>query len=251
MGRRKAEHKAVPAPDRIATGAGRDAAILKLGRLLVRELNLERETDTLARWMAHHIAELMHIAETEEEVSGLNARRACQDAVIALWTHRAGLPGRASRSELLDGWTKLLRSQNSPWSGLILRSSQTSEKIERSDTEAYFELAQKLRTIAEPLIRAALHIAVQAADPAEVEIVKAIAEAQLEDEEAKLTRFLIDWSNKKLPQTEEMQIKVKNAVENFVLSANSVLDALERLKTNKAAIDERGDEIAAAKFNEV
>lgn len=251
MGRKKAEHKAEPAPDRIVIGAGRDAAILKLGRLLVRELNLERETDTLARWMAHHIAELMHVAETEEGESARNARLACQDAVIALWTHRAGLPGRASRSELLDGWTKLLRSQNSPWSNLIMRSSQASEKIEKSDTEAYFELALKLRTIAEPLIRAALHIAVQAADPAEVEKVKTIAEAQLEDEETKLTRFLIDWSAKKLPQTEEIKIKIKNAVENFVLSADSVLDALERLETDKAVIDDGGDEIVAPLFNEV
>ena len=113
------------------------------------------------------------------------------------------------------------------------------------------ELALKLRTIADPLIRAALYIAAQAADPAEVEKVKTIAQAQLEDEETKLTRFLLNWSAKRLPQTEQTQTEVKKAVENFVVSADYILDGLERLATKEAVSDQRSDETAATLLNEV
>ena len=37
--------------------------VLEHGRQLVRELDLEDGVDTLGRWMAHHLAELMSIAE--------------------------------------------------------------------------------------------------------------------------------------------------------------------------------------------
>ena len=32
-------------------------AILELGKLFVKELDLEKSVDTLSRWMAHYVAE--------------------------------------------------------------------------------------------------------------------------------------------------------------------------------------------------
>lgn len=235
----------------VGDDADRDAAILKLGRILVRQLGLVRETDTLARWMAHHVAELIQDAETAQGDSAQGARLACQDAIIALWAHRAGLPGRASRSALLEGWTKLLRSQNASQFYPTMRPSQPTGQVQRSETETYLELALKLRTIVDPLIRAALHLAVQAADPTEVEKVRTIAEAQLEDEETKVTRILIGWSEKRLPESKEMKAEVKKAVEDIVDGAENILDSLERLATKEEVADDGNADAAATMLSEL
>ncbi|WP_284324915.1 hypothetical protein [Cypionkella aquatica] len=251
MGRKDAKQQGEPALDWVSKGGHRDAAILKLGRILVRQLGLVRETDTLARWMAHHIAELIHDAETAQGDSAIGARLACQDAIIALWAHRAGLPGRAPHSELLDGWTKLLRSQNASQFFPTIRSSQTTGQVQRSETETYLQLALKLRTMVDPLIRAALHLAVQAADPAEVEKVSTIAEAQLEDEETKVTRILIGWSEKRLPESNEMKAEVRKVVEDIVKGAEDILDSLERLATKEELSGSGNDDEATTSLSKL
>lgn len=251
MGRKDAKQQGEPTLDWVSKGGHRDAAILKLGRILVRQLGLVRETDTLARWMAHHIAELIYDAETAQGDSAIGARLACHDAIIALWTHRAGLPGRAPHSELLDGWTKLLRSQNASQFFPTMRSSQTTGQAQRSETEEYLDIALKLRTMVDPLIRTALHLAVQAADPAEVEKVRTIAEAQLEDEETKVTRILIGWSEKRLPESKEMKAEVKKVVEDIVKAAEKILDSLEHLAIKEELSGKENDDEAATSFSKL
>lgn len=70
----------------------RSDAILKLGEKIVNELGLDQSVDTLGRWMAHSIAELIH----DVEASGAKDRPAklatCSDAILALWKHRHKLP---------------------------------------------------------------------------------------------------------------------------------------------------------------
>ena len=63
-----------------------------MGRKLVDELDLESSVDTLGRWMAHYVAELMDHAENTgpEELAGSKNR--CFEAILELWSHRAELP---------------------------------------------------------------------------------------------------------------------------------------------------------------
>jgi hypothetical protein len=67
-------------------------SVLTLGRKLVEELGLEQSVDTLGRWMAHYIADLVTKAEraTGDEKSAVE--RECFAAILALWKHRAELP---------------------------------------------------------------------------------------------------------------------------------------------------------------
>lgn len=70
--------------------------MLALGRELVRELNLEPSVDTLGRWMAHHVAELMDIAEHGSTSSERRtAGREAVHTILEIWSHRATLPGNA------------------------------------------------------------------------------------------------------------------------------------------------------------
>ena len=61
--------------------------VLALGRLLVTELDLEKSVDTLGRWMAHHISELIVEAEETKGSDKSDAEDRCREAVLALWNH--------------------------------------------------------------------------------------------------------------------------------------------------------------------
>ena len=67
--------------------------VVTLGKRIVQELDLEDSVDTLGRWMAHRIAELMERAEqaqTDEDREA--ARRDCTNVIIRLWEHRGKFP---------------------------------------------------------------------------------------------------------------------------------------------------------------
>ena len=66
--------------------------VLALGDLLVKELNLEQSVDTLGRWMAHHISELIVEAEKTKGSHKTDVEDRCHEAVLALWDHISVLP---------------------------------------------------------------------------------------------------------------------------------------------------------------
>jgi len=69
---------------------------LGLGRHLVRELGLKDGVDTLGRWMAHHLAELIDKAEHgATEAERARARENAMETTLKIWEHRALLPGHA------------------------------------------------------------------------------------------------------------------------------------------------------------
>jgi hypothetical protein len=69
---------------------------LGLGKHLVHELGLEDGSDTLGRWMAFHLAELISTAENDSSVAlRSKARKEATEIIIKLWERRANLPGNA------------------------------------------------------------------------------------------------------------------------------------------------------------
>jgi hypothetical protein len=84
-------------------------AILQLGKQLTRELDLDQTTDTLGRWMAHYIAELIHAVEnaTNDDDRALKLK-ACSDAILSVWKHRHELPSGKRPFERLEPILKAL-----------------------------------------------------------------------------------------------------------------------------------------------
>ena len=75
--------------------------VLALGRKLVEELGLEESNDTLGRWMAHCLADLITKAENASGGDKDAGRKECFDAILALWRHRSELPsGKRPFAEL-------------------------------------------------------------------------------------------------------------------------------------------------------
>ena len=77
--------------------------VLALGRVIVRQLELEDRGTVLERWLAHHLAEV--IAEADQAVGAAKAASEAQavDLVLKLWAHRRALPEPA---DPLGGYRK-------------------------------------------------------------------------------------------------------------------------------------------------
>lgn len=70
--------------------------VLALGQHLVRELNNDDPQDTLGRWMAHHLAELIDNAENGATATERSrARKNATETTLKIWEHRASLPDNA------------------------------------------------------------------------------------------------------------------------------------------------------------
>jgi hypothetical protein len=67
---------------------------LGLGQHLVRELGFGSQRDTLGRWMAHHVAELIDKANLgSNSTERAKARKIATETILKIWAHRELLPG--------------------------------------------------------------------------------------------------------------------------------------------------------------
>lgn len=92
---------------------------MELGKHLVSELGLENSNDTLARWMAHHVAGLITAAKgTKNKAEQTVAEERAVQTILKLWEHRMALPGQAyplaQFKDILELLSKLTPDAN-PW----------------------------------------------------------------------------------------------------------------------------------------
>jgi hypothetical protein len=110
--------------------------VLGLGRHLVNELKLEDGVDTLGKWMAHHIAELIYNSEKERTaIKRLQARREAVDTILKIWEHRYTLPGEcyplAQYKDVLMVLSAL-RPNNDPFHTFWIRDKTTIDQYAAS-----------------------------------------------------------------------------------------------------------------------
>ena len=84
--------------------------ILDIGRALVEELGPDRDVDTLSRWMAHYIAELIYAVESANDKDRQAKLDKCADAILKLWGHRHQLP---NGKRPFEDWEPILRALES------------------------------------------------------------------------------------------------------------------------------------------
>lgn len=93
-----------------ADDSERSDAILVLERKLVDELGLEPSVDTLGRWMAHYVSELIARGEKEDGEDKEAAKKECFDAILTLWKHRSELPNGKRPFEGLEPIVRAIAS---------------------------------------------------------------------------------------------------------------------------------------------
>lgn len=68
---------------------------INLGKLLVKELQLESSVDTLGRWMAHYLAIKMTEAENAGGKEKNRLEKECFEIILKIWDHRWQMPGNS------------------------------------------------------------------------------------------------------------------------------------------------------------
>lgn len=171
-------------------------ATLELGRKLTKELGLDQSVDTLGRWMAHYIAEL--IQETEKAIyeERPSKMQACSDAILNLWKYRHTMQNGKRPFEELEPLLRILESLD-PENGTP-RHFRSARAVadgaeENKETKFWLKLIDGLDYSAKVLIRYCLTQAAQTALDKSAEWV-ALAEAAGADEGAEfpLIRFVFE-----------------------------------------------------------
>jgi hypothetical protein len=82
---------------------------IALGQRILEELKLDREMDTLGRWLAHYLAEKMeHAASAAEGTARETARHECVDLILRLWERRQTWPLSAPLKDVADQLDELI-----------------------------------------------------------------------------------------------------------------------------------------------
>jgi hypothetical protein len=159
---------------------------LALGKRLVSELELSESVDTLARWMSHHIAELMHDAEQASATERALKMDACRNAIISLWEHRRALPNGQRPFEDLEPILRALESldpnQKTP-RYLPFAFGQVATRKPTDPVQKCLKAATDVDYVARILVRQCLAQAAEGAFDESVEWVALAKAAGLEEQE--------------------------------------------------------------------
>lgn len=154
--------------------------ILVLGSHLTDELGYSETRDTLGRWMAHYVAELIATAvNAPDGPTKENAQAIAAKEILAIWSHRYSLPGNAyplARYKGIIDSLGLLAPGGSPWEHPAKgsRAAQAGEVLEQ------------LRQLSLACLFSGFSI-----NNSEV---NAAAKAHLDSEESKLLNLLNEWA---------------------------------------------------------
>jgi len=165
-----------------------------LGRKLVDELGLEPSVDTLGRWMAHYIADLIVNAENTTGEEKNIAEKKCFDAILELWKHRTELPDGKRPFEELEPVIRTIESldpcDDTPRYFRSARLPQGKGE-EKSEADRWIDIIVGLDYSAKILIGYCLAEAARAAIDKSEEWVKLAESAETEDSAPELVvRFL-------------------------------------------------------------
>jgi hypothetical protein len=119
--------------------------VLALGERIVEELGLADSTDTLGRWMAHRLAELIDRAEHERSAKAREAAAAAaSDLVLRMWRHRSawpqGWPPKSSVAVLRALDPPRFRAQQEPSGNPWLDALADLDRLQHRERQAWLRL---------------------------------------------------------------------------------------------------------------
>ncbi|NTW15854.1 MAG: hypothetical protein HGA41_00095 [Syntrophaceae bacterium] len=196
--------------------------ILKLGKRLVEELGLDQSVDTLGRWMAHYIAELIDNAETACEESRYEKSTLCANAILELWKYHSTMP-KSSRP--FQGFESIIRTlesfdtENTASRYFWLVRKKASKDQKNSESASWLDVADSVDQTARVLIRFCLACAARdAVDKSKEWIALAQAAAVTDDGYLSVIRLI----------THEVELNDEDLVTDE--NRNIIEDRIKRLK---------------------
>lgn len=211
-------------------------AMIELGRKLTKELGLDQSVDTLGRWMAHYIAELIQNAESASVEERPVKMQACCDAILNLWKHRHTLPDGKRAFEELEPLLRTLESlepeDDTPRYFRSVRAV-VDDTEENDETKSWLKLIEGIDYSAKLLIRYCLTQAAQNALNKSVEWVS-LAQAAGVDEgpEFPLIQVIFEEDNmlKASDPNEEEKKCIEDRINRLEGFAKLAMEVVSRLR---------------------
>lgn len=131
---------------------------MNLGKMLVKELDLDPGVDTLARWMAHYIAEQIILVEQKSGEEKKLAEERCFDMILRLWSHRARLPNGLRPFENFEPiFNTLSRLDPESKESFFFNNKYIKEKEVSVEVQDWLNVANEVDKIARVWIKFALN----------------------------------------------------------------------------------------------
>ena len=139
---------------------------VELGKKIVEELGMLTSCDTLARWMIHHISDLILIAETCDVKDRMAAEDRCRNAILSLWEHIYMLPGHSDVFSSIPVIIKTIKALDSDFQDYYYFAQiQKAAEANKIDPEVikWLDLSRGIDFSARLLIRETLRNAAKSA----------------------------------------------------------------------------------------
>lgn len=216
-------------------------SVVVLGKKIIEELGMIESCDTLARWMVHHVAELIYAAENSSEEGKLQAQENCRNAILALWKQIHTIPGQIDVFSSVPGIIKTMKAltpeDRQYYYFTQAHTAADAEGVD-ADTAKWLNVARGLDFTARVLIGMTLRYAAQSAANKDA---RWIAEAEVafpnELPSSEVIRILINEKTEDAGPTEQ------EAQLNLLQERRKELDGF--LKMSKALQQEIDNEISA------
>lgn len=169
---------------------------ITLGKLLVKELELEESVDTLGRWMAHHLSLKMKEAENAKGAKKAKLENECADLILRIWDHRWKREPKNNRfhnfEQIFDTLTRLnpQKEKSFYFDELRLRREDSAQKD--AQINEWLNIAVEIDKYARICIDFALDLAVAELTDKEQEEWLQNAPNLTEDIDIKIMKTLID-----------------------------------------------------------
>jgi predicted glycoside hydrolase/deacetylase ChbG (UPF0249 family) len=138
-----------------------------LGKALIEELDLEPGVDTLSRWMAHYIAELLAKLENVKGDEKAQVQQHCFEIILTLWQHRSSYRDGHRPFENFEPIFKSLEALNPETPHPFYRFWQHEEKenleFRADDVKHWIDMAKGIDGAARVWIKFAISQAAQKA----------------------------------------------------------------------------------------
>jgi len=219
-------------------------ATLELGRKLVKELGLDQSVDTLGRWMAHYIAELIQDVEEASAEEKPAKMQACCDAILNLWKHQHMLPDGKRPFEELEPILRTLESldpeDDTPRYFRSVRAV-VDDAEENDETKSWLKLIDGLDYSAKILIRYCLTQAAQNALNKSLEWVSLAEEAGADESgEFPLVRVMFEEDNvlKASDPDEKERERIEGRIKRLESFAEMAMAVVSELRKKVQEIQE-------------
>lgn len=173
--------------------------MLALGREIVRQFELTDRGTVLARWMAHHVAEIIAEAEAAEGQVRRSLEKQAVDLILRIWRHRRSLPDPA---DPLAGYREAIEVL-----GRLLPDSNPWLFVQRDDRVGL--LKEMFETLSRAVYLGLVLTCVSGPRP-----IAAAEEEALEDEERQIVAMMESWRPLVVPRREEIRLSLGQPTED-------------------------------------